>query len=151
MNKTFKIIIGIIIVIITISLLVMISSKIIFNIRANAEFYTIGDDKIPSITYIVGKREVSKITFDKEKNITTKIYEYVDIKNVQSDLDHYITELRNSNFVSTTSIDLTKEKGTISLACLSNDYDYIIIMDIVYDINSYTIKIKKGIGSITEF
>ena len=109
------------------------------------------NDTFPSITSVVGKRKTSSISTSKKNKITTKSYTYTDIKNVQSDLDQYITELKSNNFLTTSKIDLNKTKDTFSLAKVSNDNDYIIVVNITYDLGTYTIEIKKGIGSLTQF
>lgn len=155
MNKKAKIIIGfisliVVLLIVTIISIIFITIKEI-NKKGNEEFYTIGNDKIPSITSVVGKRTTNSISINKTKGVTTKKYGYINVKYVQSDIDNYISMLKNNNFVSTTNIDLRKKEGSLSLATTSVDNEYIIILNIIYDDNSYTIELKKGIGSITEF
>ena len=155
MNKTIKTII--ICVISAILLFILAIGGFIFLVvknvdkQGNKEFYTIRNDTLPSITSVVGKRKTSSISTSKKNKITTKSYTYTDIKNVQSDLDQYITELKSNNFLTTSKIDLNKTKDTFSLAKLSNDNDYIIVVNITYDLGTYTIEIKKGIGSLTQF
>ncbi len=154
MNKNKKImliiLLSIIIFIITILIFTFINIKEV-NKKGNVKFYTMGNDKIPSITSVVGKRKTNNISYDKSKNITTKKYKYTNIKDVKSDIDNYINELKNNNFINTTSIDLSKENGLISFATLSSDKEYIIILNITYNTNSYIIELKKGIGTLTEF
>lgn len=155
MNKTIKTII--ICVISAILLFILAIGGFIFLViknvdkQGNKEFYTIGNDTLPSITSVVGKRKTSSISTSKKNKITTKSYTYTDIKNAQSDLDQYITELKSNNFLTTSKIDLNKTKDTFSLAKVSNDNDYIIVVNITYDLGTYTIEIKKGIGSLTQF
>ena len=155
MNKTIKTII--ICVISAILLFILTICSFIFLViknvdkQGNKEFYTIGNDTFPSITSVVGKRKTSSISTSKKNKITTKSYTYTDIKNVQSDLDQYIAELKSNNFLTTSKIDLNKTKDTFSLAKVSNDNDYIIVVNITYDLGTYTIEIKKGIGSLTQF
>lgn len=155
MNKTIKTII--ICVISAILLFILAIGGFIFLVvknvdkQGNKEFYTIENDTFPSITSVVGKRKTSSISTSKKNKITTKSYTYTDIKNVQSDLDQYITELKSNNFLTTSKIDLNKTKDTFSLAKVSNDNDYIIVVNITYDLGTYTIEIKKGIGSLTQF
>lgn len=155
MNKNLKIILISIIGAILLFILAIIGFifLIIKNVdkQGNKDFYTIGNDKIPSITSVVGKRKTSSIGTNKKNKITTKIYTYTDIKNVQSDLDQYVIELKNNNFLTTSNIDLNKTKDNFSLAKVSNDTDYIIIINITYDLGTYSIEIKKGIGSLTQF
>lgn len=155
MNKSRKTIIALFSILILV-LIVTVVSFIFITIngidkKGNAELYTLGYDKIPSITSVVGKRTINRISVNKNKSVITKKYQYINIKNSKSDVNHYISELKNNNFVNTTNIDLSKENGSVSLASLSVDDEYIIIINIKYDSNSYTIELKKGIGSITQF
>lgn len=152
MNKTTKIIL---VTVISAILLLILSIFVFFinNVQkqGNKDFYTLGNDKIPSITSVVGKRKTSSINISVKNKITTKSYKYTDIKNVQSDLDYYITELKNNNFLTTSKINLNEVTDTISFAKKSSNENYIIIVNITYDLGTYTIELKKGIGSLTQF
>lgn len=152
MNKILKnvLIIGIPVVLL---IFVLFGSSIVLifkliNKAENIDYYTIGNDKIISITNVVGKRKINRISINKSKGITTKTYTYTNVSNVKSDISKYTEELKNNNFVNTTNIDLSKDNNTISLASSSIDPDNIIIITILYNLDRYTIIMKKGKGSI---
>lgn len=155
MNKTLKRILIIVIpVILLLFILIGVLSILIINSvdkAGNIDYYTLGDDKIISITSIVGERKTNNISTKKSGGIITKKYTYVNVSNTKSDISKYAQELKNNNFVNTTDIDLSKDDGTISLASSSIDSDNIIIITISYDLDSYTITLKKGKGSIQPY
>lgn len=155
MNKTLKKVLLIVIPLIVLFLvLVGIIITLILkslNNAGNAKYYTLGDDKIISITNVVGKRKVNKISSSKSNNIIAKQYKYINISNSKSDISRYVQELRNNNFVNTTDIDLSKDKDEISLATSSVDSDNIIIVTISYNLDYYIITLKKGKGSIQPY
>ncbi len=118
----------------------------------NEKFYTIGNEKIPTITAIVGQRKIDYIKSNEKKNIETKIIKYKNIKNANSDVQNYVSELiDNQNFINTTDINLNADTGNIKLAKQSSDKDKIILLTIDYKKESYTIKIQKGLGSIRNY
>ena len=155
MNKTLKTLIIILIpVLVLLFIIIGVSIALITKSISNAsnmEYYNIGNDKITSITKVVGKRKVSRISTHKSKGVATKEYQYINIKDTRSDIDTYVNELKKDNYINTTNIDLTRRSGTIELATYSVDSDNIIIIDISYNLNSYTITIKKGPGSIQSY
>lgn len=155
MNKTLKKILTIVIpiillffVLIGVSIVLILKS---INKAGNVDYYTLGNDKIISITNVVGERKVNGISTDKSNRITTKEYKYTNVSNVKSDISKYIEELKNNNFVNTTGIDLSKDNSTISLASSSVDTDNIIIITISYNLDSYIVTLKKGKGSIQPY
>lgn len=155
MNKTLKKILIIVIpIILLLFVLIGISIVLVFksvNKAGNIDYYILGDDKIVSITNVVGKRKVNRISSSKSNGITTKKYKYINISNTKSDISKYLNELKNNNFVNTTDIDLSKNNDTINLASPSVDSNNIIIITISYDLDSYIVTLKKGKGSIQPY
>ena len=155
MNKTLK---TVLIVVISVMLLLFILIGVFFLFltktltnAGNSDYYAIGDDKIISITNVVGKRKLNNISTNKEKGVTIKKYGYINIDDVKSDINKYIDELKNNNYINTTDIDLSKNNNSISLANYSVDDGYIIIVNIEYDLGNYTITLKKGKGTIQPY
>ena len=131
-------------------LIIIIGIFIIFNNNENEEYYTLNDDNIKSITSILGERKLQNKSTKKYKNTIIKTYKYNNIKNPYTDLSKYILFLEDeSNFITTKDYDLNKKEGLIELSRYSTNKEYIIIMDITYNKNSYTIKITRGKGKIT--
>lgn len=116
------------------------------------KFYTIKNDKIPSIYNIVGKRKLYEYKITEKNGIYTKIYKYKNIQNLKSDLSKYTQELKdNYNYIYTSDIDFTNDTGEISLSTNSIDKNEIIIIKITYSNNKYEINISKGKGNIKVF
>lgn len=132
-------------------LVLIISFVFIYYIEHHDKkgFYTIKGDNIKNITKIVGKRELIKKDYEYKNSVITKTYKYKNVKDPYTDLSLYIDYLKsNSNFMITKNYDLNNKKDDIELSRNSNKKDYIIIIKIKYDKNSYTIKIIRGKGKI---
>lgn len=154
MNKTLKKVLTILIPTLLLLIIILIGTIVYYkhiNNIGNDSYYKIDDDKIISITSVVGKREINSISTKKSKGIITKKYEYKNVKNVKSDINSYIEELKNSNYINTTDINLSKDNNVISFASYSAYDDDIIIISISYNLNSYEIIVKKGSGSIQPY
>ncbi len=114
--------------------------------------YTLGDDKFPSITAVVGSRNLVETTSTTENEIVIKKYHYTKIKNVMTDLYQYIGYLMQSlNYVNTTAYDLNEESGIIQLGNESTTSGYVINIIIEYNTDEYTITIKKVPGTLTRY
>ena len=113
-------------------------------------YYILKNDYIRNITSIVGKRKLYKKSRKKQGDTIIKEYKYKNIDNPTDDLSKYIKFIEEkSNFIPTKTFDLANKKGKIQIARYSTNKDYIIIMDISYNNNSYSIKITRGKGKIT--
>lgn len=138
-----------IIIIIILILIILLSFYLIIRYDKKG-FYTIKGDNIVTIDKIVGNRNLTKKKISLKNGLLNKTYEYKDVKDPYTDLSLYIKELKNkSNFLITKKYDLNKEKDTISLTRYSTNKEYIIIMTINYNKDSYSINIVKGKGTIT--
>lgn len=155
MNKSLKTLIIVLISVLVLSFVIVGIGIFIFfkfmNNYKSIDYYEFENDKVIAITKVVGKRNISSMSVKKDKNITTKIYKYTNVKNTKSDIDNYIQELKKDNYINTMDIDLSRDNGNVELATYSVDKNKVIIIDISYNINSYTITIKKGNGSIQSF
>lgn len=115
-------------------------------------YYIIGNDKIPSIYNVLGKRKLYSFKNFDDNNKIVYIYKYKDINNPKSDLSNYIDTLKNDyNYYYTSDINLTLSKGTFQLSNNSMSENMIIIIDISYDKDSYEIKITKAHGTINTY
>lgn len=115
-------------------------------------YYIIGNDKIPSIYNVLGKRKLYSFKKFDDNNKIIYIYKYKDISNPKSDLSNYIDSLKKDyNYYYTSDINLTLSEGTFQLSNNSIDENMIIIMDITYDKDSYEIKITKAQGTINTY
>lgn len=119
--------------------------------KADEEYYILHNEKISSISRIVGKRNLKykKLSTLLDKKTLSKTYYYNNIKNVSNDLNLYINYLReNENYLVTKPYDLNKEKDIIELSKYSKEENYIILLNIEYNKKSYKINISRLKGSI---
>jgi len=138
--------------------IIFIISIVIINILSlsfsilkykKADYYILGNDKIPSIYKVVKQKNLYYYKTKKENNIITKTYKFKNVKNVKSDISNYIKELKdNYGYVYTSKIDLNKNTNKLEISANSNDINNIIIVNISYNKNSYIINISKGKGKI---
>lgn len=118
---------------------------------ANANEYRLGNDKIKSVKAVVGKRQVTSVSTETSKGITTKKMEYKS-DSVQDDLMEYTYYLRtDGEFNLTQNMDLTVVSSTIELSKNSVDDGKIIMMTIEYNPFGYIITIQKGEGTLTVY
>lgn len=157
MNKTLKsvltiiggITVGFLILGIMVFMFAFISVSILLGNATKAEEYTIGADTIPSIKAVVEERKITSVSTSTFNGITTKEME-LKSSSVQEDLSEYIKYLKsNEQFYLLKEMDLSILPGTIQIAKESIEENQIIIMDIEYDSSGYTIKIRKGEGTLT--
>ena len=123
---------------------------LVFRNVKNEDSYVLKDDRIKSVTILLGDRNLIKKTKHKYKDTIIKTYKYTKIKDPYTDLSKYIIFLEGeANFIPTKDYNLNNKKGSIQLSRYSTNKEYIIIMDITYNKHSYTIKITRGKGKIT--
>ena len=137
-----------------ISLLIIASTYINNYFFKDEAYYLLYNDKITSITSVVGKRKLKqkKVSTIFNKKDIKKIYFYSDLKDTPSDLSKYISYLReNENFLVTKSFDLNNDNGEIELSKYSKENNYIILINVKYDKNSYKISITRGKGTIKNY
>ena len=138
----------VIIVLISVVIILSVIAGIIIN-KDKKDFYTLKDDNVASITKVVGKRHLLKKTRSKNGNTIIKTYDYNNIDNPYNDLTNYISFLESkSNFIVTKTYNLNNKIGDLQLSRYSTSKDYIVIIDISYTSDSYTIKLTRGKGKI---
>ena len=137
--------------VICVMIVILLSSCLNVIKYSKNEFYDFGDDKIPSIYKVLGKRNLYFYKYNNNNEKTIKVYKYKNITDVKSDLSNYIIELKKNYYTNTSDYDLNDDKGTIQLTGSSVDENKIIIVDIEYSKEWYSIKITKGIGTINYY
>ncbi len=122
------------------------------SILSNAETleaYVFGADVIPSVNSVVGERKVIGVQSGTGSDGTYKQYDYQS-ETVTEDLIAYLIYDRlESNWYALTDFNLNNLPGTAQLATESEESGQIIIMDVTYDKDGYTIKLTKGQGTLT--
>ena len=120
------------------------------------EEYTLGNDKISSITKVVGQRNVLKSDSVTTNGVTAMTIVYStdpnDHTQAANDVGKYFQYLMaNENFLALKSFNhLPYEGGAeMSFAIDSVDQGEIIILNIDYNTKGYTLKFKKSPGKLT--
>ena len=110
--------------------------------------YEMGEDSIPSITSIVGEREVTSVGSSVNNGVSSKDYTYKS-DTVYDDLLAYVTALMDQGWLVTKDIDLNVVPGSGELGMKSAvDEGQIILLSFTYDESEYVIKIIKGEGTL---
>lgn len=113
--------------------------------------YDLGVDSVPSINSVVGEREVTKASSGKENDNPYAEHTYTSAS-VQDDLAAYLEKLETDGWRRTLGFNLKRGEGTSGKARLeskSMNSGKILVMDIKYDQNGYTIKVTKKKGTFT--
>jgi hypothetical protein len=122
------------------------------SILSNAEkleTYELGADSIPAVNSVVGERNVTEVQSGTGTGGTYKEYAY-ESQTVTEDLIAYLIDgLLENNWHALTDFNLNDIPGTAQLATESEDNGQIIIMDVTYEQDAYTIKLTKGEGTLT--
>lgn len=109
--------------------------------------YEAGDDRIPSITSVVGEREVTDVEVSTKNGVVTKQYTYLSTS-VYDDLFAYVTKLMQDDWLVTQDIDLNVVPGSGELGRNSKDEGQIVLLSFSYEEGGYTVQIVKGKGTI---
>ncbi len=109
--------------------------------------YEMSGDKIPSITSVVGEREVTGVNTATDNGVKTKQYTYVSAT-VYDDLWAYVQRLMGDGWLVTQDIDLAVIPGTGQLGTHSIEEGQILLVSFSYDSTGYIIELTKGKGTI---
>ena len=149
MKKGLKIALIVVLSIVAICVAVGLIAYFVLGNAGDATEYKMGDDVVSSVTAIVGERKAVGTGKAIEKGVSSKYVEYVS-DTVQEDMIAYTQYLRNEGgFTLVQDMDLTKVPGIVQLAKQSVDEGEIMIMTIEYTLNSYTVTLQKGVGTLT--
>jgi len=117
------------------------------NISANADSYKLSGDVIPSVKNVVGYRKISSLSIKTQNGVEQKQYNYSDIESVNRDILEYINHLTaNNDFQIIKDYDSTKPTGSVQLGKLSHENGKVVLLNIEYNLEGYSVKIEKGIG-----
>jgi len=121
------------------------------NKAANADYYVLGNDQIPSVKYVLGeKRKITSASTSINNGVTMKEYQY-SAPDVDQGLEmsQYLTYLREEGFLLLTDADFTVPEAWCKVGRNSVDDGYEIIVQIDYNTAGYTIIAVKEEGEIT--
>ena len=119
---------------------------------AEADYYEIGSDKVPSVKLILGEvREVVSVNTSTGSGVTTKAIGYSVSKNQSAEMEEYAMALMSSHgFYSISDFDFSGSSGKgFEFSRESDEDGFIIVLTIDYDSKGYTITLQRGEGTLT--
>jgi len=119
---------------------------------ADEDFYELGNDRVPSVKYILGEvRDVSGVSTSVSGTTSTKIIEYSVSTNQREEMQKYALALMDDHgFYNTTAYDFSGPTGRgFDFTKESRESGYIVIVTIEYDRSGYTISIVRARGTLT--
>jgi len=119
---------------------------------AEADYYEIGSDTVPSVKFILGEvREVNSVNTSTGSGVTTKAIGYNVSKNQGAEMEEYAMALMGSHgFYSINDFDFSGSTGKgFEFSRESDEKGLIIILTIDYDSKGYTITLARGEGTLT--
>ena len=114
---------------------------------AKLDEYDMGGDRIPSVTSVVGEREVTNVSSETNNEVKSIQYTYVS-DTVYDDLWAYVQKLMDDGWLVTQDIDLNVVPGSGQLGMESKDDGEILLVSFAYEDDQYAIKITKSKGTI---
>ncbi|MCL2784904.1 MAG: hypothetical protein FWD55_05615 [Propionibacteriaceae bacterium] len=123
----------------------------IFQAEASADYYTIGNDRIPSVPFVLGEeRKLTASSTVTDNGVTTKILTYALADVDQSaDMIEYVTYLSaNDGFLNLIDRDFSGPEGFGILGRNSVDEGKQITVTVQYNASGYVITIVKEEGEI---
>jgi len=150
MKKVLKVIISIVVIAVVLVVTILLVSKNALDSAAKLQTYDFGDnDKIPSLTSVVGARKVAGVSSGSSTNgVREKSYTY-ETETLNEDLDAFVASLQTNSFLITKSLDGNALKGSIQLGINSIDEGKIILVDLSWDNTRIVVQMTKGDGTIT--
>ena len=130
---------------------ILLFAKNIIN-QADQDFISIGNDKVPSVKYILGEnRAITGVNSSVENGVIKKEIQYSVSENQQEDMTTYIIALHDDyGYKHIKDNDFSESVGVdIELAKESEDDGFIVTVRVDYDRVGYTITITRWEGALT--
>ena len=106
----------------------------------NADNYKVGNDKIPSIKYILGSRELKNIDYKFNNATLERVYNYENVPDVTGDLNKYIAYLMQNQGFNLLSEFNNTPTGSVKLAAVAQKaFEDVIVLEINWTENSYSL------------
>lgn len=109
--------------------------------------YEIDGESIPSITSVVGEREVKGVESSTNNGVKSTQYTYVS-DTVYDDLWAYVQKLMDDGWLVTQDIDLSVVPGSGQLGRNASEEGKILLLSFAYEDGKYAIKVTKAEGTI---
>lgn len=114
---------------------------------AKLSAYEVGGESIPSITSVVGEREVTGVESSTDNGAVSKQYTYASAS-VYDDLWAYVQKLMEDGWLVTQDIDLAVVPGSGQLGKKASEEGQIILLSFAYEDGKYAVKVTKAKGTI---
>ena len=141
--------------IIAVLLLTLVVGPGIMRSAGKADYYKISDDEVPSIRLALGeeRKVIGTNSASDVGGIRRKQYMYDASEDTRGDLVEYVTYLmENDDFLTITEIHLDAETGKdMQLARNSVTEGKMVVVQIDYDKDGYTITLMWGDGEVTAY
>ncbi len=134
-------------ILITLALMFALSGCGTLKKAAALEQYEMGEDAVPSITSVVGEREVTGVESSTSGGTQTKKFTYLS-GTVFDDLLAYIDRLTQDGWLVTQGYDLNAVPGSGELGINAAQEGKYLLVAFSYDAAGYVITITKGNGTI---
>lgn len=148
MDKTLKIILliaaGVAAFIVTICIIVGIIVFSVVNKQTQADYYTLGNDRIAAVKMVVGERNITGVSTETTNGITTKVYEYKSGSSAD-DIEQYEVYLQEQEGFVITSLNDGEQTCYVKN---SADEGKIVIVSIEDTQFGYVLTIRKGEGKL---
>ena len=151
-GKGLKILLGILGGFVALIVLIIVIAFSAVSKAGKVDFYELGNDKIPSVKYVLGeKRKVSNTNTEIVNGVTTKELQYNEPDRDQAlEMSQYITYLHdNEGFKYVTDVEFSTPEAWAQVGRNSNDAGYQLVVQIEYNAKGYTITIVKEPGEVT--
>jgi len=122
------------------------------TVNADADFFKIGKDEVPSVKYILGEtRNIASVNSSVSGGVTEKVIVYKTESNQNNEMYEYASALTNYHgYYALNDNDFTGSNGTgFQFAAHSVENGYVVIVRIDYNTSGYTLTIKRGTGTLT--
>jgi len=145
---------GVFAVLVVVGVIALISSLSgILNKTAEADYYEMGEDRIPSVKYALGEeRKVTGVNTSTNGKATTKeiIYSVPDPERRDEIYEYYVYLVERDGFYNLTQINFDNERnGDVVIGRNSDKDGYEIQIQLKYDTYGYTVTLLKQPGGIT--
>ncbi|MCL2490113.1 MAG: hypothetical protein FWF36_05225 [Propionibacteriaceae bacterium] len=118
---------------------------------AKADYYTIGNDQVPSVKLALGSQpKLVSTAKSTSGSVMTNTYQYQTTGDQGQDMSDYAAYLHDhDHFLTITDLDFSGPTGAGSLARNSVDGGRIVVAQLQYDTTGYVVTIVQQTGSVT--
>ena len=146
-----KVLIVVVVVIAVAVAAVLVAVNRALSSATKADYYTIGNDQVPSVKLVLGSQpKLVSTTKSTSGSVITNTYQYTTAGDQGQDMSDYAAYLHDKdNFLAVTDLDFSGSTGAGSLARNSVDGGRIVIAQLEFDTTGYVVTIVQQTGSVT--